>query len=193
MNDFFLSTSAKQFPLTLDGSPSLFPNFSGYVHEYNKMLHDAIWEGDAMKMVDVLDGSVALRCESQKIRAQLMEAGDDKEKLLRTLRIEMNSSRWKNTPLMIACSIGRVDMIKTLMKWGADSNYRHSNGDTPLFSAIKKRQLLRTRLTIESNSLGQQNIIGYLIANLKQKLREERESQIHIPSWKLHFIWHLCS
>ena len=53
--------------------------------------------------------------------------------------------------------------------------------------------LLRTQLTIESNSLGQQNLIGYLIANLKPKLREERASQIHIPSWKLHFESHLCS
>ena len=54
-------------------------------------------------------------------------------------------------------------------------------------------ETLRTRLTIESNSLGQQNLIGYLIANLKPKLREERASQIHIPSWKLHFVSHLCS
>ena len=56
-----------------------------------------------------------------------------------------------------------------------------------------KAVLLRTHLTIESNSLGQQNLIGYLIANLKPKLREERESQIHISSWKLHFVSHLCS
>ena len=54
-------------------------------------------------------------------------------------------------------------------------------------------QLLRTQLTIESNSLRQQNLIGYLIANLKPKLWEERASEIHIPSWKLHFETHLCS
>ena len=54
-------------------------------------------------------------------------------------------------------------------------------------------KMLRTRLTIESNSLGQQNLIGYLIANLKPKLWEERASQIHIPSRKLHFESHLCS
>ena len=53
--------------------------------------------------------------------------------------------------------------------------------------------ILRTRWTIESNSVVQQNLIGYLIANLKPKLREERASQIHIPSWKLHFVSHLCS
>ena len=56
-----------------------------------------------------------------------------------------------------------------------------------------RQQMLRTRLTIESNSLGQQNLIGYLVANLKPKLPEERASQIHIPSWKLHFVSHLCS
>ena len=38
-----------------------------------------------------------------------------------------------------------------------------------------------------------ENLIEYLIANLKLNLREERESQIHIPSWKLHFVSHLCS
>ena len=36
--------------------------------------------------------------------------------------------------------------------------------------------LLRTQLTTESNVLRQQNLIGYLIANVKLKLREERES-----------------
>ena len=57
----------------------------------------------------------------------------------------------------------------------------------------RELRMLRTQLTIESNSLRQQNLIGYLIANLKPKLREERASQIHIPSWKLHFVSHLCS
>ena len=52
---------------------------------------------------------------------------------------------------------------------------------------------LRTELTIGSNSLGQQNLIGNLTANLKPKLREERAFQIHIPSWKLHFASHLRS
>ena len=54
-------------------------------------------------------------------------------------------------------------------------------------------EMLRTQLTIESNSPRRQNLIGYLIANLKPKLWEERASQIHIPSWKLHFESHLCS
>ena len=43
--------------------------------------------------------------------------------------------------------------------------------------------LLRTRWTIESNSVVQQNLIGYLIASLKLNLRGEKESKIHIPSW----------
>ena len=58
---------------------------------------------------------------------------------------------------------------------------------------VEMGKLLRTQLTIESNSLLQQNLIEYLIANLKPKLLEEGESQIHIPSWKLHFVSHLCS
>ena len=59
--------------------------------------------------------------------------------------------------------------------------------------AQAKLDSLRTQLTIESNSLRQANLIEYLIANVKLKLREERAFQIHIPSWKLHFVSHLCS
>ena len=54
-------------------------------------------------------------------------------------------------------------------------------------------QILRFRWTIASNSLQRQNLIEYPIVNLKLNLREEKESQIHIPSWKLHFVSHLCS
>ena len=44
----------------------------------------------------------------------------------------------------------------------------------------RRWEILRSRWTIESNSVLQQNLIGNLIANLKPKLREERASQIHI-------------
>ena len=43
--------------------------------------------------------------------------------------------------------------------------------------------VLRTRWNIESNSILQQNRIGYLIAILKLNLTGERGSKIHIPSW----------
>ena len=58
---------------------------------------------------------------------------------------------------------------------------------------IEEAEKLRSRWTIAFNSLQRQNPIGYPIVNLKLKLREERESQIHIPSWKLHFVPHFCS
>ena len=67
----------------------------------------------------------------------------------------------------------------------------HNWGFTKFIKADYEK--LRTRWTIESNSVAQQNLIGYLIANLKPKLWEERASQIHIPSWKLHFESHLSS
>ena len=51
---------------------------------------------------------------------------------------------------------------------------------------------LRTRWTTGSNSVVQQNLIGYQIANLKLNLRGEKESKIHIPSWNLHFVFHFC-
>ena len=60
-----------------------------------------------------------------------------------------------------------------------------NDGETHRTVVLSILEKLRTQLTIESNSLLQQNLVGYLIVNLKLKLREERESQIHIPSWKL--------
>ena len=53
-------------------------------------------------------------------------------------------------------------------------------------------EVLRTRLTIESNSLGQQNLIGYLIANLKPKLREERQG-ISNPHTFLEIAFRIAS
>ena len=85
---------------------------------------------------------------------------------------------------------------------GGDDGERHQSlKEVPPASSTSARtsflpravEFSRTQLTIESNSLGQQNLIGYLIANLKPKLWEERASQIHIPSRKLHFVSHLCS
>ena len=52
--------------------------------------------------------------------------------------------------------------------------------------------VLRTRWTIEPNIVVQQNLIGYPIANLKLNPRGEKESKIHIPSWKVHFVSHFC-
>ena len=42
--------------------------------------------------------------------------------------------------------------------------------------------VLRSQSTRASNSLLRQNLIGYLIVNLKLNLRGEKESKIHIPS-----------
>ena len=42
------------------------------------------------------------------------------------------------------------------------------------YNFVIDNQRLRTRLTIESNSLLQQNLIGYLIANLKRNPRSEK-------------------
>ena len=47
-----------------------------------------------------------------------------------------------------------------------------------------ENEFLRTRWTIESNSVLQQNLIEYLvIAILKLNLTGERESKIQISSW----------
>ena len=43
-----------------------------------------------------------------------------------------------------------------------------------LIATLGGGHILRTQLTIESNSLLQQNLIGYLIANLKRNLRGEK-------------------
>ena len=71
------------------------------------------------------------------------------------------------------------------------SIFLQKEGLSVIVSAImrSKKVFLRSRWTIASNSLQRQN----LIVNLKLTLREERESQIHIPSWNWHFVSHLCS
>ncbi len=92
---------------------------------------------------DTRSGDVfILRDDSKEALLRKAAAEGDKasaEKLLREGTSVNAKLRFRNSPLMIACRMGHVDLVKLLLERGADVNTRDVvSGRTPLMVAVKE-------------------------------------------------------
>jgi uncharacterized protein len=87
---------------------------------------------------------LSLYIKQPKAMSALLEAGADPNK--------RNAKSNGNTPLIQACSLGNIEVVKQLIGTGADVNYPSAEGDYPIYFAIRSGNYQLVQLLVREGA-----------------------------------------